>query len=182
MLAVNKIDLIGFDQAVLRQDRRRFFKLRGAAWIQVDHADPDLGARMATMSSRKSANTPWYQGPALLDYLETIDVEEDHERQAVSLAGAMGQPAASRFSRLCGHDRERDDPAGRRDRRSRPSGKRSQVARIVTADGDLDERSAGDAVTLTLADELDIARGDMFGDRDKPARRSPTSSPRISSG
>ena len=62
------------------------------------------------------------------------------------------------------------------------SGRTSKVARIVTMDGDLPEAVAGDAVTLTLADEVDISRGDVLAASARAARSSPTSSPRICSG
>ena len=105
---------------------------------------------------------PWYHGPTLLPHLETRRRDGDPQRAAVPHAGAMGQPAESRFSRLCRPDRRRQRARRRRGARSRPRARNSRVARIVTADGDLPQAIAGQSVTLTLADEIDVSRGDLL--------------------
>ena len=73
----------------------------------------------------------------------------------------MGQPSQSRFSRLCRHDRERRRQAGD-EIAVLPSGQTTRVKAIIGAQGELDRAEAGDAVTITLADEIDVARGDML--------------------
>ena len=162
VLAVNKIDLDGLRRGGVRKDRRRFQTVRRQARFQDDHADSDFGAPRR-QCFKKSANTPWYGGPALLDYLETIDVAEDRaarpfrfavqwvNRPHLDFRGFSGTIAS-------GTVRPGDEivVAG--------SGRLSRIARIVTADGDLESATAGDAVTLTMADELDIARGDILCD------------------
>ena len=144
-------------------------------------ADPDLGALRRQFICGSSATRPGTHGPALLDYLETVEVAEDARREAVPHAGAMGEPAQSRFPRL--------SPAPSPPGRSRPGDAvavppragASQVARIVTADGDLPSAAAGrrrdpDACRrdrcLRAATCLRAAAA--------PAARSPTSSTRTS--
>ena len=115
---------------------------------------------------------PWYDGPTLIGYLETVEVDDERMRgRAVPHAGAVGEPARPRLPRLRRHDRRRHGAAGRRDPRAAVAAARARVARIVTFDGDLDEAVAGQSVTLTLADEIDVSRGDVLAAADAPAGR-----------
>ena len=160
VLAVNKIDLIGFGQATFEKITAGFRSFAAALDFETIQPIP-VSARHGDNISTKSANTPWYKGPSLLDYLETIDVAEDRasrpfrfavqwvNRPHLDFRGFSGTVAS-------GTIRPGDAivVAG--------SGRLSRIARIVTADGDLERATAGDAITLTLADELDIARGDIL--------------------
>ena len=121
-----------------------------------------ISARFGDNVTNAVDNTPWYRGPTLLDYLETIDVDGEVHRKAVPISGAMGQPAESRFPRLCRHGRVRHDQSRRPHRRRRHPGQTSRVKELVTYDGPLPSAQAGDAITITLADEIDIARGDVL--------------------
>ncbi|ACK50726.1 sulfate adenylyltransferase, large subunit [Methylocella silvestris BL2] len=162
VLAVNKIDLTGFDEAGFHKivaDFKAFAATLGFASI----TPIPISARHGDNVSEKSSNTPWHKGPALLSFLETVDVEEDQSakpfrfpvqwvnRPHLDFRGFAGTIAS-------GSVRPGDEivVAG--------SGKISKVARIVAADGDLASAGAGEAVTLTLEDELDIARGDLLSD------------------
>ncbi|HET6375151.1 MAG TPA: sulfate adenylyltransferase subunit CysN, partial [Methylocella sp.] len=162
VLAVNKIDLTGFSQAVFEEIAAQFESF--AAALDFSSIVPiPVSARYGDNISKPSANTPWYRGPALLDYLESVDVSDDSAAQPLrfivqwvnrphlDFRGFSGSVAS-------GTVRRGDDIIVAR------SGRRSKVARIVTASGDLESASAGDSVTLTLADELDIARGDILCD------------------
>jgi bifunctional enzyme CysN/CysC len=162
VLAVNKIDLTGFDQATFEKITADFRSFAAALDFETIQPIP-VSARHGDNISKKSANTPWYEGPSLLDYLETIDVAEDRasrpfrfdvqwvNRPHLDFRGFSGTIAS-------GTIRPGDEiiVAG--------SGRLSQIARIVTAAGDLESATAGDAITLTLVDELDIARGDILCD------------------
>ena len=120
-----------------------------------------ISARFGDNVSSTSRRTPWYQGTHLLDHLERIEVEEDRRdapfrlpvqwvnRPHLDFRGFAGTIASGRIAR--------GEPivvAG--------SGRQSKVARIFAADREVDSAEAGDAVTLTLADEVDIARGDVL--------------------
>jgi bifunctional enzyme CysN/CysC len=162
VLAINKIDLTGFDQAGFDKIVANFTAFAAPLGFKTIAPIP-VSARHGDNVSEKSANTPWHRGPILLPYLESIGVEEDNSAQPfrfpiqwvnrphLDFRGFSGTIAS-------GTIRPGDEiiVAG--------SGKTSRVQRIVTADGDLECATAGEAVTLTLADELDIARGDLLSD------------------
>lgn len=162
VLAVNKIDLTGFDRVGFEKIAAGFRSFAAALNFKTVMPIP-VSARRGDNISEKSANTPWYDGPSLVDYLETIDVAEDSggrpfrfavqwvNRPHLDFRGFAGTVASGTL-------RPGDEilVAG--------SGRRSKIARIVTAVGDLERATAGDAVTLTLTDELDIARGDILCD------------------
>ena len=127
------------------------------------HRHPDLGAASATTSSRRARAMPWYDGPALLEHLENVDVDAALRGQAVPHAGAMGQPAEPRFSRLRRHDRSGgsvrpgDRDRGRCRRAEQHTSRASSPATATST-----RPSPAEAVTLTLADEIDISRGDVL--------------------
>ncbi len=167
VLAVNKMDLVGFDQAIFDQivsDYRAF-----AAQIGLDDvtAIPISGLRGDNIASRSDA-TPWFDGPVLIDHLETVPLDEARRQQGdlrlpvqwvnrpnLDFRGFTGQIAS-------GVVRPGDTV------RVLPSGKQSKVARIVTYDGDLDLAVAGQSITLTLEDEIDCSRGDIIASGNPP--------------
>ena len=118
VLAVNKIDLVDYDEATFRKIVAAFEEFAEPLGFRSLVAIP-ISARVGDNVSAPSARTPWHSGPALLPYLESCDVDEDRAPDAVSAARAMGEPAQSRFSRLCRDDRERSAPPRRDDRRRR---------------------------------------------------------------
>jgi bifunctional enzyme CysN/CysC len=160
VLAVNKIDLVGFGKETF--DRIVGDYTAFAAQLGFTSLVPiPISARYGDNVIEASGNTPWYRGPCLLDYLETIDIESDDlakpfrfqvqlvNRPNQDFRGYAGTVASGRVTRG-----DRIVVAG--------SGLASSVREIVTYDGSLDAAEAGDAVTLTLADELDVARGDVL--------------------
>ncbi|HUO21003.1 MAG TPA: sulfate adenylyltransferase subunit CysN, partial [Caulobacteraceae bacterium] len=167
VLAVNKMDLIGYDQAkfdAIVEDYRQF-----AASIGIESflAMPISGMVGDNIASR-SANTPWYAGPTLIDHLETVelDVEADQDKPFTLPVQWVNRPNLDfrGFSGLIATGTVRVGDAVR----VLPSGKTSTVSRIVTLDGDLDEAVAGQSVTLCLADEIDCSRGDVLAKADAP--------------
>jgi bifunctional enzyme CysN/CysC len=113
---------------------------------------------------------PWYEGPALLEHLETVPVEqrlaaEEPFRMAVQWVNRPDQNFRGYAGRIAsGRVRAGDEIA------ILPAGRRSRVARIVTFSGDLAEAVAGQSVTLTLADEVDCSRGDVIAAAEAPAQ------------
>jgi bifunctional enzyme CysN/CysC len=160
VLAVNKIDLVDFDQVVF--DRIVADYATFAEKLEVTSITPiPLSARYGDNVTTRSDKTPWYAGPTLVEHLETVDVESDAESKAFRFPVQWVNRPNLDFRGFSGtiasgvvHPGDKVVVAA--------SGKESTIARIVTADGDLDEAKAGDAVTLTLADEVDIARGDII--------------------
>jgi bifunctional enzyme CysN/CysC len=168
VLAVNKMDLVGYDQAVFDQivaDYRAF-----AAGIGLSNilAIPISGLKGDNITSA-SAATPWYRGPTLMQHLESVEIDETRlqggpfrmpvqwvNRPNLDFRGFAGQIAVGAV--------RPGDPV-----RILPSGRESRIARIVTKDGDLDLAVAGQSVTLTLADEVDCSRGDIIAAAHAPA-------------
>ncbi len=160
VLAVNKIDLVDYDEAVFDSivaDFTRFAEPLGF----LDVTAIPLSARNGDNLSSLSPRTPWYRGPALVPHLEAVDVTDDRAAQPfrmpvqwinrpnLDFRGFVGTVASGRVAAG-----ETIVVAG--------SGRTATVARIVTADGDRAAAEAGDAVTLTLTQEVDVARGDVF--------------------
>ncbi len=167
-LAINKMDLVDFSEDTFRridEDYRAFAAQIGLTDITSIPLSGLKGDNMTVPSER----TPWYHGPTLMGFLETTEIDE------LRLQGApfrfpvqwVNRPNLD-FRGFCGM------VAGGRIRpgdriRVQPSGRESRVARIVAYGGDLPEAVAGQSVTLTLADEVDISRGDVISAADAPA-------------
>lgn len=160
VLAVNKIDLMDYRQDVFDSIVAEFSAFSASLGFKSQVAIP-LSARYGDNVMERSANMAWYSGPALLDHLEAVDVDAALADQPFRLPVQwVNRPNLDfrGFSGTIVSGRVKPGDviavAG--------SGRTSTVARIVTADGDLDEAVAGAAVTLTLADEVDISRGDVL--------------------
>ena len=160
VLAINKMDLIDFDeerfQSILA-DYRLFAADLGFSSI----AAIPISALNGDNIIEPSANTPWYQGPPLLNYLETVQLEDDARQQPFRLPIQWVNRPHLDFRGFCGTVAAGTIRPGD-ELQVASSGKTSRVSRIVTMDGDLPEAVAGQAVTLTLTDEIDISRGDLL--------------------
>jgi bifunctional enzyme CysN/CysC len=167
VVAINKMDLVDYSQSVFDKftaEYQAFAKDLGFEKIICIPMSALKGENVTTSSQ----NTPWYHGPALLPLLETVDVASDRtsapfrmavqwvNRPNLDFRGYSGTIAA-------GTVRPGDELT------VLPSGLRSKVTRIVTQDGDLEQGIAGQAVTITLADEIDISRGDVLAAAEAPA-------------
>ncbi|MGA0616167.1 sulfate adenylyltransferase subunit CysN [Paracoccus sp. KR1-242] len=161
VLAVNKMDLVGYDQAAFDKivaDYRQFAQSIG---IEEFTAIPISGFKGDNITA-SSENTPWYSGTALLPHLETVDVDATADqakpfrmpvqwvnRPNLDFRGFAGLVASGTI--------QPGDAV-----RVLPSGKTSTIARIVGLEGDRDLAVAGESVTLTLADEIDCSRGQVI--------------------
>ena len=157
VLAVNKMDLVGFDQGVFDSVVSGFDEVLGGASV---HAVP-ISALHGDNITSVSPRTPWYAGPGLLGQLESIPVGNTaldapfrYPIQIVLRPNDGFRGYAGRI--VCGRVRVGDEV------RAWPTGLTSRIARVVTRDGDLDEAQASQSVTLTLEDELDLSRGDAL--------------------
>ena len=160
VLAVNKIDLVDFDEGVFREIVAAFREFAEPLSFRSVVAIP-MSARFGDNVSARSERTPWYEGPTLLEHLEICDVEEDRgtapfrlpvqwvNRPNLDFRGYAGTIASGKL--------RRGDPIV-----VAASGRTSTVASLYRADELVEEAAAGDAVTVTLADEVDIARGDVL--------------------
>ena len=166
VVAVNKLDLVDYSEEVfdaIEADYRAFAGQIGIEDITCIPISALLGDNVTT----RSPNTPFYDGPTLVQHLEQIEVDDAGparpfrlpvqwvNRPDLDFRGFSGQ--------IVGGTVRPGDQV-----RIVPSGTASTVARIVTADGDLHEAAAGQSVTLTLADEVDVSRGDVITQASAP--------------
>jgi bifunctional enzyme CysN/CysC len=169
VLAVNKMDLVGYDQSVFDAIVRDYSEFARSIGIAAFTAMPISGFMGDTITT-PSPNMPWYRGPTLVDHLETVEVNSarDRERAFRLPVQWVNRPNLDfrGFSGLIAGGVVRPGDAVR----VLPSGKTSTVSRIVTLEGDLAEAVAGQSVTLCLADEIDCSRGDVITLADSPAQ------------
>jgi bifunctional enzyme CysN/CysC len=168
VLAVNKMDLVGYDERIFRaiaDDCSRF-----AATLRFEALVPiPVSALNGDNVVAASAAMPWYQGDTLLSFLETVRIDA-----AAPLTAPFRFPVQWVNRPHCDFRGLAGTVAGGAVRpgdrvRVLPSGQQTRVARIVTMQGDLDLAVTGQSVTLTLADEIDASRGDMIAAADAPA-------------
>jgi bifunctional enzyme CysN/CysC len=167
VLAVNKMDLVDWSQETFDAIVRDYTAFAAQIGLTDVLAIPMSGLRGDNIAS-KSAAAPWYAGPSLIEYLETVPIDEERlanqpfrmavqwvNRPDLNFRGFSGLVSA-------GSVQPGDTVA------VLPSARRSNVERIVTYDGDLERAVAGQSVTLTLSDEIDVSRGDVLAIADDP--------------
>jgi len=160
VLAVNKIDLVGYSRDVFEAISAEFSLFAEKLGFESLVPIP-ISARFGDNVIAKSAHTAWYNGPALLEHLERVDVDTELSAKPFRMPVQWVNRPNLDFRGFSG------TVVGGRVRPGETivvsqSGRTSKVTRIVTMDGDLDEASPGEAITLVLADEVDISRGDVL--------------------
>ena len=170
VLAINKMDLVEYDAQrfdTIVRDYEQFASSLGFASITAIPISALNGDNIIDASD----NTPWYHGLTLMNYLETVRVEDDARNLPFRLPVQWVNRPHLDFRGFCGTIASGTIRPGD-ELQVASSGRTSRVARIVTMDGDLPEAVAGQAVTLTLTDEIDVSRGDMLAATDAPPRLS----------
>ncbi len=168
VVVVNKMDLVDYSQETfskIEADYRAFAKELG---LEDIHCIPISAIKGDNIIDRSKTMT-WYTGPTLMELLNTVEVDETRVREQplrfpvqwvnrphLDFRGFTGTIVGGRI--------RKGQPI-----RVQPSGRTSTVTRIVTFDGELDEAVAGQSVTITIADEIDISRGDLIVAADEPA-------------
>ncbi|MFM7377136.1 MAG: sulfate adenylyltransferase subunit CysN [Erythrobacter sp.] len=167
VLAVNKMDLVGYSQQVFDDIVADYAAFARSIGIESFTAMPISGFKGDNITAQ-SANTPWYAGPSLIEHLESVEVlaSTDADKPFRLPVQWVNRPNLDfrGFSGLIASGVVRPGDSVR----VLPSGKTSTVTRIVTLDGDLDEAVAGQSVTLCFADEIDCSRGDVIAAADQP--------------
>jgi bifunctional enzyme CysN/CysC len=167
VLAVNKMDLVGYDQQAFDEIVAEYRQFASSIGINDFTAIPISGFKGDNITAL-SDNTPWFKGPALIEHLEAVEIGSAADeakpfrmpvqwvnRPNLDFRGFSGQLASGRV--------KRGDAV-----RVLPSGKTTTVDRIVALGEDLTEAAAGQSVTLTLADEVDCSRGDVIAVAENP--------------
>ncbi len=168
VLAINKMDLVAYDEAIYKKIEQDFLEFAEELNAGIEIQAIPMSALKGDNITGPSAATPWYTGPSLMEYLETVPVGREQEtlpfrmpvqwvnRPNLDFRGFSGQIAS-------GTIRPGDKI------KTLPSAKETTVSKIVTQDGDLDVAIAGQSVTLTFADEVDTSRGDVICASNDPA-------------
>ncbi|MEN9682867.1 MAG: hypothetical protein RLZZ427_618 [Pseudomonadota bacterium] len=167
VLAVNKMDLVDYDQQVFDGIVAEYTEFARSIGIDRFTALPISGFKGDNITAA-SAKMPWYAGPTLVDHLETVEVDTTADqakplRMAVQWVNRPNLDFRG-FAGLIASGTVKPGDAIR----VLPSGKTSTIERIVTLDGDLNEAVAGQSVTLTFSDEIDCSRGDVIAAADAP--------------
>ena len=168
VLAINKMDLVDYSQKVfdrIDEEYRAFARQIGLDDITSIPLSGLKGDNMLVASDK----TPWYHGPTLMGFLETCEVDETRlQKEPFRMPVQWVNRPNLDFRGFAGVITSGAIKPGDRVI-AQPSGKESKVARIVTMDGDLAVAVAGQSITLTLEDEIDISRGDVLSLAETPA-------------
>ena len=168
VLAINKMDLVDYSQKVfdrIDEEYRAFARQIGLDDITSIPLSGLKGDNMLVASDK----TPWYRGPTLMGFLETCEVDDTRlQKEPFRMPVQWVNRPNLDFRGFAGVVTSGSIKPGDRIV-AQPSGKESTVARIVTFNGDLPLAVAGQSITLTLADEIDISRGDVLSLADTPA-------------
>ncbi len=166
VLAVNKMDLVGFDERVFSEieaDYRKFAEGFAFHTIQAIPLSGLEGDNVLFTSTR----TPWYSGPSMMDYLERVDVLDAADRNAFRMPLQWINRPNLDFRGYCGRIAEGEIRPGDA-LRILPSGVQTRVKSIIRGFGEVGHACQGQSVTLTLMDEVDASRGDVVAAADDP--------------
>ena len=166
VVAVNKMDLVGWSQSAFRTIEAEFRDFAAALGVNEIACIP-LSARRGDNVVDASPNMDWYDGPTLLGYLENVPIAAAPRRQSFRMPIQLVSRPSPQFrgysGRIAGGEVFPGMPVT-----VLPSGQISSIDRIVAYDGDLDRAEAGQSVTITLADEIDASRGDVIAELAAP--------------
>ena len=166
VVAINKIDLVDYSQQVYESIESDYREFAARIGLQNVVCIP-ISALLGDNVTERSEAMPWYSGPALIEHLENVQIDDEAQslpfRMPVQWVNRPDLDFRGFSGQIVGGVVHPGDAV-----RVLPSGRTSTVARIVTYDGDLDRAVAGRSVTITLADEIDISRGDVLAAASAP--------------
>ncbi|PUA29711.1 MAG: sulfate adenylyltransferase subunit CysN [Cellvibrio sp. 79] len=160
VVAVNKMDLLGFDQTAFEKIKKDYLEfssklaMKDVMFVPISALDGDNVVN-------RSDRSPWYQGQTLMEIFESVPIADDKNFTDFRFPVQYVNRPNLDFRGFCGNVASGVVKVGDQVR-ALPSGKTSHVKSIVTYDGNLDEAFTGQAVTLTLTDEVDVSRGDVL--------------------
>jgi len=167
VLAVNKLDLVGYEESIAQHIADEYRQFASSVGINQVTVIP-ISALQGVNVTETGRETPWYDGPPLLEYLETVQVGGRGPigpfRMPVQWVNRPDSEFRGFAGQIVGGSVAQGDTI-----RILPSGQTATVERIITADGDLPSAIASQSVTLTLTQEIDVSRGDMLASAHDPA-------------
>ena len=171
LLAVNKLDLVDYSEQVYRQIVSDYSDFAESA-LDIDSITAiPISALLGDNVVERSEKTPWYTGETIMEYLENIEVRNQRKQASFRMPVQWVNRPNSNFRGFSGLIASGETRIGDKVR-LHPGGKESSIASIVTWDGELQQASAGQSVTITLNDEIDVSRGDTIAVSTDPCAES----------
>ena len=171
LLAVNKLDLVDYSEQVYRQIVSDYSDFAESA-LDIDSITAiPISALLGDNVVERSEKTPWYTGETIMGYLENIEVRNQRKQASFRMPVQWVNRPNSNFRGFSGLIASGETKIGDKVR-LHPGGKESSIASIVTWDGELQQASAGQSVTITLNDEIDVSRGDTIAVSTDPCAES----------
>ena len=168
VLAINKMDLKDYDQTVFQDIEADFIEFADELAAGIEIQGIPMSALEGTNITTKSDKTPWYTGPSLMEYLETVPVDDDRLNAPFRLPVQYVNRPNLDFRGFAGQIPSGSVRVGDRVK-TLPSAKETTVTRILSGDKDVEEAVAGESVTVCFADEVDTSRGDLICTAESPA-------------
>jgi bifunctional enzyme CysN/CysC len=171
LLAVNKLDLVDYSEQVYRQIVSDYSDFAESA-LDIDSITAiPISALLGDNVVERSEKTPWYTGETIMEYLENIEVRNQIKQAPFRMPVQWVNRPNSNFRGFSGLIASGETKIGDKVR-LHPGGKESSIASIVTWDGELQQASVGQSVTITLNDEIDVSRGDTIAVSTDPCAES----------
>lgn len=168
VLAVNKMDLVGYDQKIFNEIDVAYREFAASLGAEFNIMSIPMSALAGDNVVERGEHLEWYSGPTLMQHLEAVPIDEVDQALPFRLPVQWVNRPNLDFRGFCGQVAGGTIKPGDKIK-VMPSAKESTVRSIVTMDGELDEAVAGQSITLTLNDEIDISRGDLICKSDQPA-------------
>ena len=171
LLAVNKLDLVDYSEDVYRQIVSDYSDFAESALNIESITAVPISALLGDNVVERSENTPWYNGKTIMQYLENIEVQNQKKQASFRMPVQWVNRPNPNFRGFSGLIASGETKIGDKVR-LHPGGKESTIESIVTWKGELQQASAGQSVTITLNDEIDVSRGDIIATPTDPCGES----------
>ena len=171
LLAVNKLDLVDYSEDVYRQIVSDYSDFAESALDIESITAVPISALLGDNVVERSENTPWYNGETIMQYLENIEVQNQRKQASFRMPVQWVNRPNPNFRGFSGLIASGETKIGDKVR-LHPGGKESTIESIVTWEGELQQASAGQSVTITLNDEIDVSRGDIIATPTDPCGES----------
>ena len=171
LLAVNKLDLVDYSEDIYRQIVSDYSDFAESALNIESITAVPISALLGDNVVERSENTPWYNGETIMQYLENIEVQNQRKQASFRMPVQWVNRPNPNFRGFSGLIASGETKIGDKVR-LHPGGKESTIESIVTWEGELQQASAGQSVTITLNDEIDVSRGDIIATPTDPCGES----------
>ena len=171
LLAVNKLDLVDYSEDIYRQIVSDYSDFAESALNIESITAVPISALLGDNVVERSENTPWYNGETIMQYLENIEVQNQRKQASFRMPVQWVNRPNPNFRGFSGLIASGETKIGDKVR-LHPGGKESTIESIVTWKGELQQASAGQSVTITLNDEIDVSRGDIIATSTDPCGES----------